>query len=48
MKQVAGFADSTGVYITSTALVRLQSRTSGVVASEQIKIRAVSIISSKK
>src|SRR5262249_44274802 len=45
MKHVAGFANSAGTRITAVALVRLQSRRSGVVATEQIRTRAVSMSS---
>src|SRR5262245_40743124 len=43
MKHVAGLANATGVIMTSTALAREQSRRSGVLVSEQIRIRAVSM-----
>src|SRR5262249_29289952 len=43
MKQVAGLANATGAIRTSTALVREQSRRSGVLVSEQIRIKAVSM-----
>ena len=43
MKHVAGFADCPGTYIVY-ALDRLQSEMSGVNVSEQMRIRAVSIV----
>src|SRR5215510_9758521 len=43
MKHVAGFANSAGTRITAVALARLQSRRSGVVATEQIRTRAVNM-----
>src|SRR4029077_2296022 len=43
MKQVAGFADCPGTYIVY-ALDWLQSDRSGDDASEQIRIRAISIV----
>jgi len=47
MKQVAAFPNDTGMTMTSMAFVRLQSRRSGVLASEQIRIRAVTVGSKK-
>src|SRR6266851_7537531 len=46
MKHVAGFPNSAGVRITTVALSRVQSRRSGVTAIEQIRTRAVSIVTS--
>src|SRR5262245_27483798 len=43
MKHVAGFANSAGTRITAVALARLQSRRSGVVATEQMRTRAVNM-----
>jgi len=43
MKHVAGLPNSAGTRITVIALLRLQSRRSGVTATEQINTRAVSI-----
>src|SRR5216684_5083847 len=45
MKQVAGFPNSSGTRMTSTALSLLQAARSGVAASEHTKTRAVSIAS---
>jgi len=44
MKHVTGFPNLAGTRITAIALSRVQSRTSGVTAAEQINIRAVSIV----
>src|SRR5215510_9566764 len=43
MKQVPGVPNSAGTRMTAVALVRLQSRKSGVTATEQIRTRAVSM-----
>src|SRR5580692_4960822 len=43
MKQVAGFPNSSGTRITSTAFSLLHAARSGVAASEHTKTRAVSI-----
>jgi len=47
MKHVTGFPNLAGTRITTVALWRLQSRMSGVTAVEQIKTRAVSIVSQR-
>jgi hypothetical protein len=47
MKHVTGLEKVSGTQRTSRALVRLQSAILGVFASEQIKMTAVSIESSK-
>jgi hypothetical protein len=44
MKHVVGLLNLTGMRITAAALLRVQSRISGVAAIEQIRTRAVSIV----
>ena len=44
MKHVVGLLNLTGMRITAAALLRVQSRMSGVAAVEQIRMRAVSIV----